>query len=82
MGSDIDGACGQLRKRYMEKQKVRSDMRVYSATDVGQKRKMNQDYVFVSETPVGNSRICSLLPMEWAVIMREITLPLMPFRLW
>lgn len=29
-------------------------MRIYSATDVGQKRIMNQDYVFVSETPVGN----------------------------
>ena len=29
-------------------------MRVFSATDVGQKRKMNQDYVFVSEGPVGN----------------------------
>ena len=29
-------------------------MRIYSATDVGQKRKMNQDYVFVSEDPVGN----------------------------
>lgn len=29
-------------------------MRVYSATDVGQKRKMNQDYVFVSQEPVGN----------------------------
>lgn len=29
-------------------------MRVFSATDVGQKRKMNQDYVFVSETPIGN----------------------------
>lgn len=29
-------------------------MRIYSATDVGQKRKMNQDYVFVSEEPVGN----------------------------
>lgn len=29
-------------------------MRIYSATDVGQKRKMNQDYVFVSEAPVGN----------------------------
>ena len=29
-------------------------MRVYSVTDVGQKRKMNQDYVFVSENPVGN----------------------------
>ena len=54
MGSDIDGACGQLRKSYMEKQKARSDMRIYSATDVGQKRKMNQDYVFASEGPVGN----------------------------
>ncbi|MDO4336994.1 MAG: Stp1/IreP family PP2C-type Ser/Thr phosphatase [Eubacteriales bacterium] len=29
-------------------------MRIYSATDVGQRRKMNQDYVFVSEDPVGN----------------------------
>ena len=29
-------------------------MRVYSATDVGQKRKMNQDYVFASAGPVGN----------------------------
>ena len=29
-------------------------MRIYSATDVGQKRKMNQDYVFVSQEPVGN----------------------------
>src|SRR5699024_5853603 len=29
-------------------------MRVYSATDVRQKRKMNQDYVFVSKDPVGN----------------------------
>mgnify|MGYP002799242975 FL=1 len=29
-------------------------MSVYSATDVGQMRKMNQDYVFVSENPVGN----------------------------
>lgn len=29
-------------------------MRVYFATDVGQKRKMNQDFVFVSESPVGS----------------------------
>lgn len=35
-------------------QKERNTMRVYSATDIGQKRKMNQDYVFVSETAVGN----------------------------
>ena len=37
-----------------KKQKARSDMRIYSATDVGQKRKMNQDYVFASADPVGN----------------------------
>lgn len=48
MGSGIDGACGQLRK-----QKERLDMRIYSTTDIGQKRTINQDYVFVSETPVG-----------------------------
>ena len=29
-------------------------MRVYSATNIGMKRKMNQDYVFASQTPVGN----------------------------
>ncbi len=29
-------------------------MRVYSATDVGQRRKLNQDYVFASLEPVGN----------------------------
>ena len=37
-----------------KKQKARSDMRIYSATDVGQKRKMNQDYVFATADPVGN----------------------------
>ena len=35
-------------------QKARSDMRVYSATNIGMKRKMNQDYVFASNAPVGN----------------------------
>lgn len=29
-------------------------MKTYSVTDVGQKRKMNQDYAFVSKEPVGN----------------------------
>ena len=29
-------------------------MRVYSATNIGMKRKMNQDYVFASAEPVGN----------------------------
>ena len=29
-------------------------MKVYSATDVGKKREMNQDYVFASDLPVGH----------------------------
>lgn len=29
-------------------------MKVFSATDVGQKRQMNQDYIYTSEAPVGN----------------------------
>ena len=28
-------------------------MKVFSATDIGQKRTMNQDFVFASDTPVG-----------------------------
>ena len=31
-----------------------SRMRVYSATDVGKKREINQDYVFTSDIPVGH----------------------------
>ena len=29
-------------------------MNLYSVTDVGRKRKINQDYVYVSDKPVGN----------------------------
>ena len=29
-------------------------MNIFSATDIGQKRKMNQDYLFTSGDPVGN----------------------------
>lgn len=29
-------------------------MKVYSVTDIGRRRRVNQDYVFTSETPVGN----------------------------
>lgn len=29
-------------------------MKVFSATDIGQKRHMNQDFIFTSEEPVGN----------------------------
>ena len=33
---------------------MRTSMKAYSVTDVGQKRKMNQDYVYASEGPLGN----------------------------
>ena len=29
-------------------------IKTFSMTDTGQKRKVNQDYVFTSENPVGN----------------------------
>lgn len=29
-------------------------IRAFSVTDIGKKRKLNQDYVYVSETPIGN----------------------------
>ena len=39
MGRDIGGACGQLRKSYMDKEKKRSKgMRSCCVTDVGQKK--------------------------------------------
>ena len=55
MGRDINGACGQLRRSYMEKNRRRGrNMKAFCITDVGQNRSMNQDFVFASETPVGN----------------------------
>ena len=53
MGRDIGGACGQLRKSYMDKKKRSKGMRSCCVTDVGQKRTTNQDFVFASDTPVG-----------------------------
>ena len=55
MGSDIDGACGQLRRRYMREQRKDSDqMKTFSITDVGMVRTVNQDYVFVTDKPLGH----------------------------
>ena len=45
MGRDIDGACGQLRNKYMED--------VDEMTDVGRRREVNQDYVYVTDRPIG-----------------------------
>mgnify|MGYP000450077965 CR=1 FL=1 len=33
--------------------------------------KVNQDYVYASDTPVGIFRICTLWQMEWEVIKQE-----------
>ena len=58
MGRDIDGACGQLRRRHMgnsaSKEEEKSVLKAFAITDIGKKRKLNQDFVFASEQPVGN----------------------------
>ena len=38
----------------MQRQGKDDGMKTYSATDVGMVRKINQDYVYVSEKPLGN----------------------------
>jgi len=54
MGRDIQAACGQLRKKYMEQSVKREDnMRAYAGTDIGCVRTMNQDGYFCSMTPIG-----------------------------
>jgi len=54
MGQDIQAACGQLRKSYLiNYPKERNNMRVFGKTDTGVVRKMNQDYLFYSQNPVG-----------------------------
>ena len=54
MGRDIDGACGQLRKKHIDKEKGIDLMKTFSVTDAGVVREMNQDYYFSSDTAVGN----------------------------
>ncbi len=54
MGSDIDGACGQLRRSYVKRMgRRRRSMRTFSITDVGMVRQVNQDYVFEGGRPLG-----------------------------
>ena len=55
-------------------------MKSYSVTDVGQKRQVNQDYIFASEEPVEIFRIFLWLQTVWAVIRQEISRPVMQFR--
>ena len=51
-GSDIDGACGQLRADTQPKARERQ-MKIYAMTDVGRRREVNQDYVYVTDRPIG-----------------------------
>ena len=43
-------------------------MKVFSATDIGQKRQMNQDYIYTSVEPVETCRIFLWWPTAWADI--------------
>lgn len=55
-------------------------MKSYSVTDVGQKRQVNQDFVFASEEPVGNLPNLFIVADGMGGIMQEILLPALPFR--
>lgn len=57
-------------------------MKVFSATDIGQKRTMNQDFVFASASPVGNLRTSLSLQTAWEAITRAILLRVTVFLYW
>ena len=50
LGSDIDAACGQLRRRHLEEEGgADQPMQVYKRTETGYRRTMNQDYCDAGE---------------------------------
>ncbi len=53
-------------------------MKIYAMTDVGRRREVNQDYVYVTERPIGPFQICLWSQTEWADIRREILRPIIP----
>ena len=58
-------------------------MKVFSATDIGQKRTMNQDFVFASASPVGNlSEPLCRCRRAWEAITRAILLRVTVFLYW
>ena len=78
MGADIDAACGQLRKRYGSNYKAKVAKGCFvesiSITDIGLRRKTNQDFVFVSEEPVGKLPNLFIVADGMVVIMLVISL--------
>lgn len=57
-------------------------MKSYSVTDVGQKRQVNQDYVYASEEPVGNLPNLFVVADGMGGHNAEILLPALPCRPW
>ena len=62
-------------------------MKSYSVTDVGQKRQVNQDFVFASEEPVGNLPNLFIVAdgmggrcTDYSERLPVILLPALPFR--
>ena len=54
MGRDINAACGQLRKRYVENR--RNNYAVLWKSDIGCVRTENQDTIFYTDQPIGMLR--------------------------
>lgn len=57
-------------------------MKVFSATDIGQKRTMNQDFVFASASPVGNLPNLFVVADGMGAITRAILLRVTAFLYW
>ncbi len=57
-------------------------MKVFSATDIGQKRTMNQDFVFASASPVGNLPNLFVVADGMGGITRAILLRVTVFLYW
>ena len=57
-------------------------MKVFSATDIGQKRTMNQDFVFASASPVGNLPNLFVVADGMEAITRAILLRVTVFLYW
>ena len=57
-------------------------MKVFSATDIGQKRQMNQDYIYTSVEPVGNLPNLLWWPTAWADITPGTSRPAAVFLCW
>ena len=54
----------------------------FSVTDIGRKRKLNQDFVYSSDEAVGNLKNVYIVADGWEVIRRVIMLPSVQWKPW